>query len=133
MASAKFTLSFSNRVSPAPYTHPTHEYLTARWTDALASGAIVAGVAPRCAATNELLWPEALLDLGTVDRRRGLEIIAEATSAWAPARAQLNYRRGLERFDWRWRFQQLARTVGITSGRLNAEVAELEAAIRRAP
>ena len=71
LSRAKFTLSFSNAVSPASYTHPTREYLTGRWTDALASGAVVAGIAPACAATAELLWPAATLELATVDRADG--------------------------------------------------------------
>ena len=39
--------AFSNAVSPAPYTHPSREYLTGRWTDSLASGATTAGITPR--------------------------------------------------------------------------------------
>ena len=47
LSRAKFTLSFSNSVSPSVQTHPHRQYLTARWTDALAAGAIVAGIPPR--------------------------------------------------------------------------------------
>ena len=43
---AKFLLAFSNSVSPTTYTHPTKEYITARWTDALASGVTVVGKVP---------------------------------------------------------------------------------------
>ena len=43
---AKFLLAFSTSVSPAPYTHPTKEYITGRWTDALASGVTVVGKVP---------------------------------------------------------------------------------------
>ena len=46
MARAKFTLAFNNVVSPEENTHPTRHYLTARWTDALANGATVAGMMP---------------------------------------------------------------------------------------
>ena len=66
MGRAKFVLAFSNLHSPAEYTHPTREYLTGRWTQALAGGATVAGIAPRCRATRELLWDGALLSLAMV-------------------------------------------------------------------
>ena len=43
LAQAKFTLSFSNLVSPDVQTHPKREYITGRWTDALSAGATVVG------------------------------------------------------------------------------------------
>jgi hypothetical protein len=47
LARAKFVLAFSNRVHQAGYTHPEREYLTARWVDSLAHGAVIAGIAPQ--------------------------------------------------------------------------------------
>jgi hypothetical protein len=123
-------LAFSNAVSPAPYTHPTREYLTGRWTDALACGAVVAGIAPACAATAELLWPGATLELDTVDRAQGIRRIAAAVSGWAPQTASDNHRKALERLDWRWRFQELAASLSIESERLDAEIHALRAASR---
>src|SRR4051795_9364264 len=82
LAEVKFTLAFSNSVSPASYTHPTRQYLTGRWTDSLASGAVVAGILPDCDATDELLWPGATLDLGTTDRGLGIERLAAAVDSW---------------------------------------------------
>ncbi len=131
-ARAKFTLSFTNRVSPAPYTHPTREYLTGRWTDALASGATVAGIPPDCASARELLWPGATLDLGTVDRAQGTNRVRQAVAEWRPERARLNYLRALERLDWRWRFRQLAATIGAPAPRLDAELGRLADAITAA-
>lgn len=130
LSRAKFTLAFSNAVSPAPYTHPTREYLTGRWTDALACGAVVAGIAPACAATAELLWPGATLELDTVDRAQGIRRIAAAVSGWAPQTASDNHRKALERLDWRWRFQELAASLSIESERLDAEIHALRAASR---
>lgn len=129
-AHAKYTLSFTNRVSPAAYTHPTREYMTARWTDALASGAVVAGIPPNCAAARELLWPEAVLELATVDRDSGIALIAEAVRAWHPGIAATNHLRALERLDWRWRFRDLAEAMSVAPERLNAELAQLEDTIR---
>lgn len=127
MAAAKYTLSFSNAASPAPYTHPTREYLTGRWTDALAVGATVAGIAPRCDATRELLWPEATLELSSTDRDVGLAEIAEAAAGWTPALARHHHHMALERLDWRHRFKTVADTLGLTAPVLEAELAQLRA------
>jgi hypothetical protein len=128
LSRAKFVLAFSNAVSPAPYTHPTREYLTGRWTDALAAGAVVAGIAPRCGAATELLWEGATLELTDTDRAHGLERIAEAVRAWSPAVARENHARALERLDWRRRFAELAAALGVGSARLEAELDALRAA-----
>jgi hypothetical protein len=122
MAGAKFVLAFSNTAAPAEYTHPTHEYLTGRWTDALASGAVVAGIAPVCRATSDLLWPGALLELGTTDRDAGLAIIADAVREWTPQRACHNHRMALERLDWRWRLRTIADRFGLTTDTLSREL-----------
>jgi hypothetical protein len=61
---AKFTVAHTNLVASHHATHPTKEYFTARWTDALSCGAVVAGVQPKgiCAGANTL-WPEGLIEL----------------------------------------------------------------------
>lgn len=126
-ARAKFTLSFSNSVNPQVQTHPARRYLTGRWTDALAAGATVAGVPPESEAVRRLLWPEALLDTWTAEREAGLAAIKAAAEAWRPERARLNHRRALERLDWRWRFAEIARTLGLDPPPLRSELAELRA------
>jgi len=130
LALAKFSLSFTNAVSAASYTHPTREYLTGRWTDALASGAVVAGIAPACAATDELLWPGSTLELDPVDRSRGIARIVEAVSNWQPQVAGDNHRNALEHLYWRWRFRQLATALGVASERLDAELDFIRAVLR---
>jgi hypothetical protein len=132
LARARFTLSFSNRVSPSVQTHPTREYLTARWVDAIAAGATVAGVPPRCRAATEMLWPGALLDLGTTDREEGLARIADAVREWTPERARRNHRGALERLDWRWSFQAIAEALGVRPAPLQADLERLREAIRAA-
>jgi hypothetical protein len=126
LRSAKFTLSFSNKVSPAGYTHPTREYLTPRWTDALAAGAIVAGISPKCQTSATLLWPEAVLELDTTDLDVGVRVVADAVQQWTPARARTNYQRALERLDLRWRFDQMARVAGWQTGALSFELQRLQ-------
>lgn len=130
LSNTKFALAFSNRANPTMQTHPEREYITGRWTDALASGATVAGVPPRSETVQSLLWPEALLDLGTIDQADGLKVIASAVREWTPERAQLNYIRSLETLDWRWRFKTLAEALETHSSDLDAELARLREIIR---
>ena len=132
LSNTKFALAFSNRANPTMQTHPEREYITGRWTDSLASGATVAGIPPRSESIDSLLWPEALLDLGTVNQTEGLNVIASAVREWTPERAQLNYIRSLETFDWRWRFKTLAGVLDTRSSKLDAELARLQNVIRSA-
>ena len=132
LSKTKFALAFSNRVSPEGHTHREREYITGRWTDALASGATVAGIPPRSESVQSLLWPEALLDIGTVDRTEGLKVITSAIREWTPEQARINYIRSLEIFDWRWRFKKLAEALDIHSPELDAELARLQSLIHSA-
>lgn len=129
---AKFTLAFSPRSSPADYTHPSRDYLTTRWADALACGTVVAGIPPDCAAADALLWPEATLNLGTTDRNEGLRMVKERLAAWTPATANLNYLRALERFDWRWRFKEIAQQLSRRCSTLDAELSGLRGTLYEA-
>ena len=122
LSETKFALAFSNRVSRSVQTHPVREYITGRWTDALAAGATVAGIPPCSEAVQSLLWPEALLDIETVDQAEGLEAIARAAHEWTPSRARLNYLKSLERLDWRWRFKKLAAALEIQPYQLETEL-----------
>ena len=132
LSKTKFALAFSNRVSPEGHTHREREYITGRWTDALASGATVAGIPPRSESVQSLLWPEALLDIGTVEQAKGLKALASAAREWTPERAQLNYIRSLEAFDWRWRFKTLSEALETQSSKLDAELARVQSLIRSA-
>lgn len=129
LARARFSVAFSSRHDPQVYTHPTREYVTGRWTDSLAAGTVVAGIVPDCATARELFWPEALLDLGTVDLDRGLEVLAEADARWTPDVAAHNHLMALRRLDWRWRIQALAQDLGLGSDLLLREMDRLQARI----
>jgi hypothetical protein len=123
---SKFILAFSNTVNRDPNNHPTREYLTGRWADALGSGSIVAGVAPRGPNTDGLLWSGATLELGGVRRNEGLQVVSAALRQWTPDMAATNYRMALKRLDWRWRFKTLADVCGISSAPLTRELQLLE-------
>lgn len=128
LAGARFVLAFSNRVNPTDYTHPTKEYVTARWLDSLANGAVVAGIAPRSAAARDLLWPGACLELGTTDRDDGLQVIAAAAAQWTPAIAVANQQESLSRLDWRHRLRVIAADLDLEAPALDASLVQLVAA-----
>ena len=56
-------------------------------------------------------------------------MLREAASAWTPRQAQLTHARALERVDWRWRLQEITRTMGWHAPRLEAELDELRARV----
>ena len=129
---SKYVLAFANSANRADYTHPTREYLTGRWVDALACGAIVAGIAPRGPGIDELLWAGATLELGTVRRDEGLRILAAALKTWCPEKAALNHAMALKTLDWRWRFKVLADAYGESPGPLTHDLERLEQRIAEA-
>lgn len=107
---AKFVLAFSNLVSPAPYTHPTLEYVTPRWADALSSGATTVGVLPRT-ATARTLWPTSNVDI-PLGLTAGVEAIARAAEGWTPEVALTNRANSLGVLDWRHRFALISKWAG---------------------
>jgi hypothetical protein len=125
MRESKYTLSFTNLVSPAEYTHPTHDYVTARWTDALAAGATVAGARPTSIAGQQVLWDEACFELSPTDPARALDELASAVAAWSPEHARRVRHRALTSLDWRLRFRELVASDGHVPARLDDELEAL--------
>jgi hypothetical protein len=123
---SKYVLAFSNSVNRENYTHPTREYLTGRWVDALACGATVAGIAPGGRANVDLLWPGATLDLGSTARSVGLAKLTTAVKGWKAQHAVNNHFMALKKLDWRWRFQTIANTCGVVPPKLRQELLGLE-------
>lgn len=123
---SKFLLAFSNTAHKDHYTHPVRQYITERWTDALACGAIVAGIAPNEPSIKRLLWDGATLELDSIKINDGLEIIAEAVKQWKPEQALKNYQLALERLDWRWRFAEIAAVLNEHPTKLKEEIKMLE-------
>lgn len=123
---AKFLVAHSNLVSAANYTHPTKEYITARWTDALASGCSLAGVQPRSDGTyRNLFWPGAALDFDRVDLRHNMAAVAEAVAAWTPQHARHNHLMALQRLDWRHALKRIATAISVSSDALDGELSEI--------
>lgn len=122
---SKIVLAFSNKVSPTSYTHPTKEYLTGRWVDALGWGCVVAGQVPKTAGARELLWEEATIEVSPFDLHQGvIELSAYlATNRVAP---EFQVIKSLEKLDWRWRFKDLFDEIGIFSPSLVEDLMEIE-------
>ncbi|MGQ4509807.1 glycosyltransferase [Dermabacteraceae bacterium P13147] len=108
-ARTRAVLAFNNLLSPAGYTHPTRSYLTGRWTDAYAHGALVAGVAPDTPTTRELVPDWMRIDLSPTDRAASLRTVREAlaqSDTELSSRIQLH---AAEHLDWRARATVLAK------------------------
>ncbi len=124
---SKFALAFSNLVSPAPYTHPEKEYVTARWTYAVASGCIVAGIPPKSDYSFKAYFPsDTILEFPSITRRDSIDILTQAIRDWTPDRAAKNRAIALRNLDWRWRFKEVANIAGAEWPFLNAEIAALQ-------
>jgi hypothetical protein len=67
--------------------------------------------------------------LGTTNRDAGLCVLKEAAQNWTTAAARLNNVRALERLDWRWRLQNLAKTMSLDVPLLDADVELVRARI----
>lgn len=127
---SKFTIAHSNLVAPTKGTHPTKEYISARWMDSVSNGTVVAGIHPRTDPSIEhILWPDALLDLDGIERASNIEQLKPHIGAWTAERARYNYRMALERLDWRWRLRDLASWIGISVPKVDDELAEIEGKI----
>jgi len=127
LADAKFVLAFSTLVSPASYTHPNKEYITGRWTDALAHGVTVVGQVPKTESTREILWDGATVDIDPQDARAGLDAVAQLVSEWTPEQSRNQVRMALQRLDWRHRFTELFQAAGLRSPRLDADLKAMAA------
>lgn len=129
-AESKFVLASSNLVAPGRHTHPTKEYITGRWTDALAAGAVIAGVPPNGdSSVEDLLWDGAILEFDRIDLAHNVKCLKDAVSSWTPEVAAQNRREALIRLDWRWRLKALSNALDITFPTLEADLARLRSAI----
>ncbi|OFT56229.1 hypothetical protein HMPREF3159_09425 [Brachybacterium sp. HMSC06H03] len=123
---SKFVLAFSNLASPADYTHPTRDYVTGRWTDALGAGVIVAGVAPR--AADRTLGPASTIEIDPSDLSHGIAQIREAVVRWSPSIPAQTHARARATLDWRWRIHEIALALDLApSTQFQNELALLDA------
>lgn len=133
-AATKFVIAHTNLASADVHTHRVREYITGRWTDALACGATVAGIQPRNDDSfRRLFWPGATLDFDRIDLRHNMQALAEAVAAWSPERARRNHLMALERLDWRHSLKRIGNAVSAGSPALDADLAEIARRSQAAP
>lgn len=123
---AKIVLSSTNLADSSDYTHPTREYVTARFTDAAASGTLIAGRFPQVRAL-EVIPEQARLPIDVGSRAAGEHAIRDAAAAWTPGAAEAIQRAALQVTDWRWRFREIADGLGIDAPRLDADLTRIAA------
>lgn len=127
-ASTKYVLAHTNLASVQPNTHPVKEYITGRWTDALACGATVAGKQPASDHYfQHLLWKGATLDFDRIDLRNNIAALAEAVAVWTPEQARHNHLMALERLDWRHCLKQIAERMSVRSTALDHDLGRIAA------
>lgn len=124
---AKYVLAHSNLADESNHTHTDKEYITTRWTDALACGCTIVGQQPKSDyAYQQYIWPEAVIDIDSSDKCvDGSDLIGNVKK-WSPEIAEFNYMMALKRLDWRWRFKELSDFFCINCEKLNDELREIE-------
>lgn len=125
LARTRGVLAFGNAASPAGYTHPHREYLTGRWTEALAHGCVMVGRVPHAHSARELVPDFAHLEVSPTDPEGALHRIAEQTPRWDRALRERIRAHARARLDWRHRLAVIAADLDLTAPRLVAECALL--------
>lgn len=128
---AKVTLAFSNRVNRELYNHPTREFVSYRWVDAISAGAVVAGTLPRTMTAEKVLWPEATIEVNPNDLDAGLSVIKDYARSWTAEVPMRQYLGALKNLDWRWRLSQMAEEMGVDAPLLDKEIGILQARVQQ--
>ncbi|WP_271394798.1 glycosyltransferase family 1 protein [Neomicrococcus lactis] len=131
MNESKLVLAFSNSVDRAYYTHQEREYLTGRWTDALASGCLVVGRLPKCEATKMLLRDASTYEISS-NLTLGIKQVREIVHDWKPEVAQENQMLALKFLDWRHRLAVIAKDLHIDPPKLKADLCAIDGYLRGA-
>jgi hypothetical protein len=124
---ARCVMAHSNLAHAVSYTHPSKEYMTARWTDAFACGCIVAGVQPRSDPLFASVDPEAVAEIGPDAGPDSLSALRSAAERWTPELGRRIHEMALGRFDWRWRLRRIAERMEISATALDADIGQITA------
>lgn len=122
---ARVALVSSNLASPADYTHATRDYITARFTDAVACGTLLAGQFPTCHAA-QLIPQLARVQLDIRTREAGIAAIEAGIERWSLPLAAALQAHALRQLDWRHRIRNITREMQIDSPALQTELAEID-------
>ena len=123
---SRAVLAFHNLASPAPYVHGSRTYLTGRWVDALAHGALVVGRAPTSATAREIVPEWATVEIDPHSLEPGMRAIAGALADWSPRTAKRIQEHAARELDWRWRLRTIAADLDRATPVLDEEIARLE-------
>jgi len=126
MKRSKFILSFSNAADSSPYTHPTKEYITGRWTDALASGAVVVGIMPKCRNVIDLLWNSATINIQSTSQDAVINAVIKASTMWNEELATTNHINALNKLDWRWKFKDISKFFDLNERKLDKDLIKID-------
>ncbi|WP_222842973.1 hypothetical protein, partial [Bowdeniella nasicola] len=112
--SAKVVLAFSNAVHSVSYTHPEREYVTGRWTDAIAAGCMVAGVVPDTESAKIVVPECARICVPPDDPSAGLDQIIGALGEYTKERYLQIRRYAAEYVDWHHRLHAMCTDLSIS-------------------
>jgi hypothetical protein len=122
---ARCVMAHSNFADDERYTHPTKEYLTARWTDAFACGCMVAGAQPRTDPLFARIDPGAVIDLDLGAADHGFSQLCAELGSWNAQTPRRIHEMALRELDWRWRIRDLARRLERPTGAIDVEISQI--------
>lgn len=125
LARSRAVLASSSLASPSDYSHPSRDYISARFTDAVACGTRIAGTRPRCRAA-DLIPPQAWIELPPAPPTEGARVLAAALASDDSGTAQTLRRSALEHLDWRHRLAVVTRDLDVDAPLLTTELAEID-------
>ena len=128
---AKVVLASSNLASPAAYTHPTRDYLTARFTDAVTGGAMIAGQFPTAKAAR-LIPDLARVPIDISDHAAGAAPMIAAVASWSPKLSATLHAHAIVHLDWRHRIREISARLGVDTPTLQEELGQLDLAVAEA-
>ncbi|GAB2904232.1 hypothetical protein GCM10027027_20010 [Neomicrococcus lactis] len=126
LATTKSVLAFSNLVDGSKYTHPTKEYVTGRWLDALASGAAIGGAFPNTETSRSLVPEVGRFDVNALDRSRGLGEVRSWLQSWSEDKASVLRKHAVDHLDWRYRLASIDAHLDLGSRQLKEEIQQLK-------
>lgn len=131
---SRVVLASGNLASPTHYGHPSRDYLSARFTDAVAAGTLIAGARPAYSAS-DLIPDEAWIDIDVTSRTPGISAIMDAVRGYTDRTTAVLRSAAFDRLDWRHRLEQISRDLDAPSPTLDQELYDLRgaAAAHRSP
>lgn len=127
LARAKGMLAFTNLVDSTAYTHPSKEYVTGRWTDALSHGVIPVGKRPNTDTARELVPDHLRVEIDPFNRESAMRDLKTWIDEYSDETAVKARIHALRRLDWRHRYAKILSDMGIPfSPQLTTDLQRIE-------